>query len=238
MFFLKMLLAHLVGDYVVQGDRIANWKARAVSGVLVHGLIVTIVTVLFAYPYDLKLENFYAALAIGAIHTLIDFTNFVGTQKIKKKDGLSSLVLFLCDQMAHICSIIGVSAALGQLPTPSEALFILQNNPTLTLAFAYIFISMPAWVLITFALGSLRNSGPDFVSATKSKYTTIIERGIFMTLILFGQAFLMPLIAVPRLLQARANVEASKRRAYISEWVLSVLLTLAVAYTVQQLINI
>ena len=236
MFLLKMLLAHLVGDYVVQGDLIANWKARAVAGVLVHGLIVTIVTVLFAYPYDANLENLYAALAIGGIHTFIDLTNFIGTKRIQKKDGLSSFVLFLCDQLAHLLSIIGVSAALGVLPAPVEILHILQDNRLLTLAFAYVFISMPAWVLITFTIGSIKRTGPDFVSATQRKYMTIFERGLIMTLLLFGQIFLMPLIAIPRLLQDHSTVEGTSRSAYVSEWVLSVILTLAVAFTVQLLI--
>ena len=236
MFLLKMLLAHLVGDYVVQGDRIANWKARAVAGVLVHGLIVTLVTVAFAFPLDADLENLYAALAIGGIHTFIDLTNFIGTQRINKKDGLSSFVLFLCDQVAHILSIIGVSAALGVLPTSAEIITILHTNRLLTLAFAYVFISMPAWVLITFAIGSIRRTGPDFVSATQRKYMTIFERGIIMTLLLFGQIFLMPLIAIPRLLQDHSAVEGTSKRAYVGEWVLSIILTLAVAFAVQQLL--
>jgi hypothetical protein len=37
-----LFLAHLVGDYVLQWDKLANWKSRALPGVLAHGLIVAV----------------------------------------------------------------------------------------------------------------------------------------------------------------------------------------------------
>ena len=46
-----MLLAHLVGDYVLQWDALAAWKSRALAGVAVHAAIVTAVTWLFALPF-------------------------------------------------------------------------------------------------------------------------------------------------------------------------------------------
>jgi len=47
-----MFLAHLVGDYVLQWDRLAQWKSRELKGVLAHGLMVGVVTWLFSLPFD------------------------------------------------------------------------------------------------------------------------------------------------------------------------------------------
>ena len=65
-----MLLAHLLGDYLFQWGFVARWKARSLVGVLAHGVIVTITTLVCAvlvapswWPY---------ALLIGLAHTVID----------------------------------------------------------------------------------------------------------------------------------------------------------------------
>jgi len=35
-----MLLAHILADYVFQGDGLARWKSERLSGVIAHGGIV------------------------------------------------------------------------------------------------------------------------------------------------------------------------------------------------------
>lgn len=235
MFLLKMVLAHLIGDYVVQGDRIAAWKERSVAGVMVHGIIVTIVTIALAFPFSTTTDHVYAAAAIGASHTVIDLINFIAKHRIKPSDGFASLLFFICDQLVHFVCIIAICALLGELPMPFEVLTLLHQNRFITLALAYTFISMPAWVLIEYAMGSLRRGGPDFKSASKRKYMTIIERGLVMTFLLVGQVFIIPLIAIPRLLHDRRTAP-TPLGTYFGEFVVSILLTLGVSFTVLQLI--
>jgi hypothetical protein len=43
-----MFLAHLLGDYLFQSDGIARWKARSLAGVLAHGAIVVLTTLMCA----------------------------------------------------------------------------------------------------------------------------------------------------------------------------------------------
>jgi hypothetical protein len=47
-----MLLAHLVGDFILQFDSVARWKSESFTGVVVHSLIVTAVTPLFGLAVD------------------------------------------------------------------------------------------------------------------------------------------------------------------------------------------
>jgi hypothetical protein len=64
------LLAHLVGDYVLQWDGLACCKSRELKGVLAHGLIVLLVTAAFSLPFDMNWWPW--ALLIGLTHTVID----------------------------------------------------------------------------------------------------------------------------------------------------------------------
>lgn len=237
MFLLWMFFAHLIGDYVVQGDRIAAWKARSVAGVMMHGVIVSLVTVATAFLLGTDREYLYAAGAIGAIHTVIDLLNFIIKQRYQTNDGISILLFFFCDQLAHFFSIITIAALINALPTFSGVMLLLQQNKLFTVVLAYTLISMPAWVLIEYAIGSVLRNGPDFVSASKRKYMMIIERGLIITFMLAGQLFLVPLIAVPRLLYGRSSRAATTPRGvYFSELIASILLTVGVGYTVLQLL--
>ena len=49
---IAMFLAHLVGDYILQWDSLAQWKAREFRGVVVHSLILFLVTAAFALPFQ------------------------------------------------------------------------------------------------------------------------------------------------------------------------------------------
>ena len=49
---IAMLLAHMVGDYVLQWDALARWKGAAIKGAAFHGAIVLAVTLLFAVLID------------------------------------------------------------------------------------------------------------------------------------------------------------------------------------------
>ena len=236
MFLLWMFFAHLVGDYVVQGDRIAAWKARSVAGVMVHGIIVSIVTVGCAFLFGTDSEYLYAAAAIGAIHTIIDLLNFIIRKRLQTKDWIGVLLFFFCDQIAHFFSIMTIAALIGALPTWPEMMLLLQQHRFFTLALAYTFISMPAWVLIEYAVGCILRNGPDFVSASKRKYMMIIERGLIMTFLLAGQLFLVPLIAIPRLIYGCRATSDTPRTICFSEFVASILLTVGVGYTVLQLL--
>ncbi len=67
---IAMLMAHLVGDFLLQNDTIARWKSRELKGVLVHGTIVLAVTLVFALAFDTTWWPW--ALFVGLTHTLVD----------------------------------------------------------------------------------------------------------------------------------------------------------------------
>ena len=109
-----MLLAHLIGDYLLQTAMIVRWKMRSLAGVVAHGIIVTVATMVCAmlvapswWPY---------ALLIGLIHTAIDV---VRARIIRTQDPVQEMAWYLIDQVAHLAVIWLVVTASGN-PTWSE----------------------------------------------------------------------------------------------------------------------
>ena len=108
---IAMLLAHLIGDYVLQWDRLAAWKSREVKGALVHGLIVLIVTVLLALPFDVAFVPY--ALFIGLTHMAVDALQpWLGRRVPLTGPGLFGLGRLVLDQAVHL-SLIALALVWG-----------------------------------------------------------------------------------------------------------------------------
>lgn len=190
-----MLLAHLVGDFILQFDSIARWKSESFVGVVVHSLIVTAVTFLFGLAVDPAWWPWLLIISFG--HFVIDSIGYFRRPPVKP------LYWFLIDQTAHMLVIFAVLIA-GDILTP-EAMTgsvgrFFQNEDLMLLALGYAFLTMPAWVTLKFiTYGLIDDSGPQFTDGT-NRYVGMIERMLVATFVLTGQYLLIPLAAVPRLL--------------------------------------
>ena len=184
---LAMLLAHLVGDYILQWNELAAWKSRSIIGVTVHCIIVAIVTYLFALPYQ-PIWSFVAFISVS--HYFIDAVQFLAKPK------LPALIRFSLDQLAHMVVIFIALAFGGYLELASFTYSIdqlFQNEQMMVYLVGYAFLTMPAWVVIKFtAYGLVNNAPPEFVD--KSKYLTILERLLIVTFVIIGQYYLVPLV--------------------------------------------
>lgn len=221
---IAMFLAHLVGDYVLQWDSLAEWKAREFRGVVIHSLILFVVTALFALPFDATWWS--GILIIGLSHFLIDSLQFFF------KPAINPLLRFFLDQVAHfffilLALVLGGYLAWGDIwgGIVSSAM----ETPLLTAATGYAFITMPAWVLLKFlAYGLVKGQAPNF-PAGPNKFVGITERLIIATLVLFGQFLLVPLVALPRLIVEWPEVtNKGSDGVYLIELVSSVVLAISV----------
>jgi len=189
-----MFLAHLVGDFILQWDRLAQWKSCELQGVLVHGLIVTSVTWLFALLF--APGWWQGILFIGIAHTALDALQWRYTLPIP------SLLRFLLDQFFHLLIIIIALAVGGYIQLNSLALDIhngMQDYNTLVYLLGYVFLTMPAWVLLKFVgYALIKRTDPSFLD-DNGKYMGIIERMLVATFVIMGQFLLVPFVTVPRL---------------------------------------
>ena len=226
-----MFLAHLVGDFVLQWDRLAQWKSRELQGVLVHGLIVTAVTWLFALPF--APGWWQGILFIGIAHTIIDAAQWVYTLPG------SPLVRFLYDQFLHLLVIVIALAAGGYLNLTApgnDILFGIHHHHFLVYLLGYAFLTMPAWVLLKFlGYALVERTGPSFLDGS-SKYVGIVERVLVATFVLIGQFLLIPLVAVPRLfLEWRQFSNRDRRTLTLFELFAGISLAVLVGLVLRQL---
>jgi uncharacterized membrane protein len=226
-----MFLAHLVGDFILQWDRLAQWKSRELQGVLVHGLIVTVVTWVFAIPF--APGWWQGILFIGIAHTTIDAAQWLYTLPG------SPLIRFLSDQFLHLLVILIALAAGGylNLTTPGDdILFGIQHNYFLVYLLGYAFLTMPAWVLLKFlGYALVERTGPSFLDGSR-KYIGIVERVLVATFVLMGQFILIPLVAIPRLvLEWRQISNKDRRTLYLFELFTGVSLAVGVGLLLRQL---
>lgn len=219
-----MLLAHLVGDYVLQWDSLAQWKAREMRGVIVHSLILILVTYIFAFPFDPTWWS--GVLIIGVSHFLIDAAQFMFKPRI------SPLTRFALDQFGHFFFIILALVMGGYLVWGDIWGGIIDSaraTPWLTAVLGYAFITMPTWVLLKFVIYALVKGQPPNFPAGPNKFVGITERVIITTLVLFGQVLLVPLVALPRLIHEWPSVtDSGSDGIYVIELLSSVLLAVGV----------
>jgi hypothetical protein len=224
-----MVLAHLMGDFVLQWDQLARWKSQSLRGVLAHGGIVSLVTLVFCLAFEPAWLGWGAL--IGLLHTGID-TAWLAQRRLRPRLTLPPLVRLLADQTLHL-AVIGVAlAASGYLAAASLGADLvegLQDNRTWVYVLGYVFISMPAWILVEFTVfGLMAGTAPDFSLAT-NKYVGMLERGVITTLILFGQFALVPLVTGLRLIYETPRAARSRRLGlFFGEFLVSVGLAVVV----------
>jgi hypothetical protein len=101
--FWSLLLSHLLGDFVLQSDRLVEAKHR-LPGLLVHGAIHLTVSVLLLLPR--RLEVWAALVVLTGLHLGVDSLK-ISRERPQQR---STPSLFLLDQAAHFVLIGGVAA--------------------------------------------------------------------------------------------------------------------------------
>jgi hypothetical protein len=236
---IAMLLAHLVGDYILQGDALARRKSREIKGVLLHGGIVTATAVLFALPFDAAWWSW--ASGIGLAHTAIDAGWLWVNRRRQIRSGHYPIVRLMIDQALHLGVIAIALIASGAITTNPihDLAATMIAHRWLSVALGYVFITLPAWILIEFTLYALINgSAPDFTQAAKNKYPGSLERGLMLTFVLLGQFALAPLVALPRLVFDSPTVIGQPHAAlYLAEWLGSLAVAIAIGLALKCLIG-
>jgi hypothetical protein len=229
---IAMFLAHLVGDYVFQWDGLARWKSIEFRGVVVHSLILFVITALFALPYSPYWWG--GVLFIGFFHFIVD-----GAQYFLKPT-INPFLRFIIDQILHILTIIVALLLGGYLEWGHVWDGIVAGayaSPKMTAALGYVFITMPAWVLLKFLVYALVKGQPPNFPAGPNKFVGIAERLIITTLVLFGQVLLIPLVALPRLVMDWPNVaNGGGDVVYLTELVSSIGLAVGVGMALSLLL--
>lgn len=141
-FFLVFLLAHLIGDFVFQTNKIAELKSKGVQGIVLHVLILTAVQcamlTLFFGPVALL-----SGLLVGAFHFGIDYMKKLLSPHIRS----FQTGYFVLDQGIHV-GIIYVVTSLIDLQ--KERLIV--DSQWLLFAIAIILCYFVGTILVKYLL--------------------------------------------------------------------------------------
>lgn len=148
--FVALLLAHLVGDFVVQSRWVVEGKERyRASAYLRHGLYHALLSLLLLQPY-LASRPFggwavvLVLLGLGVAHAVVD----LGKIALRKRG--TSLVAFMADQAAHVALLAGAAALLAPIRIPAY-----EPLPGPLMALEYLYAPLVVVVATVFAAGWL-----------------------------------------------------------------------------------
>jgi hypothetical protein len=206
---LALLLAHLVGDFVVQRDRVvAGKRRRSVAAHLEHAsihLLLSELALLAFVPATLGTLRTHALLVgLAATHALLDLAKARSERGVPDSGRATPFVL---DQLLHLALLLGAAALVAETAAPLAALADwLQRHagPVLTLGTAYVAALFAAGyanavLLAPFAArlktadeadsGGLANAG---------KYIGWLERFLVLTAVLVGSPEAAGLVAAAK----------------------------------------
>ncbi len=233
MIFFNLILAHLLGDFILQPN---SWvadkekkKGRSIY-LFLHVLIHIALTMLFLWDFNL----WWIALIVGVSHLLIDVT------KLSFQTAKTKRIWFFIDQIAHILVIV----ALSLFYFPYFKLEDFFNDDSLKIVTAIVFLTVPSsifiktiisiWTPITIDHSKIQTES--LVNA--GKYIGILERLLVFVFILVnhweGVGFM---IAAKSVFRFSDLAEAKQRK--LTEYVLiGTLLSFGIAVLVGILIRI
>lgn len=111
-FVLVFLLAHFIGDFVFQSNKIAKMKSENIKGVFYHSIIILIIQVVLLSIFGLK--GIIAGIINSIIHFAIDYLKLIISKYLVNLSFLYSIF----DQSLHI----GVILALDYILKPNTIL--------------------------------------------------------------------------------------------------------------------
>lgn len=178
MIFTKLILAHLLGDFVLQPNSwVADKERRKLKSpyLYLHVLIHTVLSFIFLWNTDL----WWVSLLVGITHFIIDASKLV-FQNVKNKKAW-----FFIDQILHILVIAGISFYFKEF-----SFDFLNNQEVLKIVMAALFLSTPASIFIKILLSSwtpvpeTQSSLQTESLSSAGKYIGILERLLVFTFIM------------------------------------------------------
>lgn len=138
----KLIVAHLVGDFLLQPDRLCNLKysksiVKRNQALVIHSLIQAVLVYIFLGLWD----NWYVPMIIGVSHFVIDW--------IKVASRKNNLPAFIVDQVAHYMVILLVWHFMNNehSNTPDSSYCLVLTDIWIVVT-SYIAILAPTSILI------------------------------------------------------------------------------------------
>lgn len=234
--FLRLLLGHLVGDFVLQPLWLALSKRKGWQGLSLHVAIVVFVTAIMIW--GVVSCWWFWVIVLFLLHLFIDqFRTFVFVDNSRGK----GVVFFVLDQFAHVVSLAAISwLATGRPPHPLETMLnasLPQSDMgllLLCLLVAAIWVAPILEIELVVAVMSYRQSAAEEGQTAEIEPIRLSDRMMGAAERLTGMALMMtnlgaammPLAFLPRFVWMRRQATSDNWRAVALKTGVSFLATL------------
>lgn len=178
MIFIKLILAHLLGDFILQPNSWVadkeNYKLKS-KFLYFHVLIHTALSFIFLWDINL----WWVSVSVGVTHFIID------AAKLKFQNVKTKKRWFFIDQLLHVLIIAGLSFYFKEFD-----LSFLGDQEFLKMLMAALFLTTPASIFIKILLSSwtpvpdAQNNIQTESLTSAGKYIGILERLLVFTFIM------------------------------------------------------
>jgi hypothetical protein len=176
----KLLLAHLIGDFILQPSHwVAEKESKKIKAyqLYLHALIHVGLVILIVWETDFV----YWAFLLGFIHLTIDIAKiYLQTKQTKR-------IFFFIDQSAHLLSIAWVYFMYSNSSFSAAFTEVEINYPMLTLA---VFLSFPCSIIIKNIITQwtpYSDNRHDNSLQSAGKYIGILERLLVFLFVIINQ---------------------------------------------------
>ncbi len=228
--FYRLLLGHLVGDFVLQPLWVAIAKRDGWPGLILHVGVVAVTTGILIYGV---VENWLLwTVVLFLLHLFLDrFRTFVFTDNAKGK----GFILLIADQGIHVGSLVLISwMASG---TPADAISQILGSslsPTNGLLLAFSMFIIAFWVTpileieFNVAIMSFRGSANKQVVPIKLSDRVMggVERIISLALFWFSYGVFAPLVFIPRFAWLMKQDQPMNKTAIYAKMGMSLVVTI------------
>lgn len=220
---IKLILAHLIGDFLLQPTSLVKEKERRKAAspklylhILIHGSLVLLLL------WDLGLWQI--ALSITSAHLVIDLTKlYAQTTKTKT-------TWFIADQVMHLLSILIIWAVFTKVSVDWKLVF--QNPTLLGLITLVLFLTQPTSIILSNLLGKWADSipsQPDQSLQNAGKYIGILERLFVFGFIVTGHWEAVGFLLAAKSVFRFGDLRKSKERKLTEYILIGTLLSFGIA---------
>ncbi|MFH1208997.1 MAG: DUF3307 domain-containing protein [Candidatus Omnitrophota bacterium] len=204
--FLKLILAHLIADFILQFEELYQLKVKSFLGQFFHVLINGLVSLVLLYPYLNAPQIWLFVAGLVLVHLAQDLAKYFATKKIPA----NTFAYFMADQFCHILVIstvflLPISHEVRGFPTsPLLDMFYRLNIWTIDAIFFIMLTFAGSYVLNAFTKSYLKERSPLYLISSPEVAHAIFERSL-IAWILFSSVsapwmlFLLPCVGVLRL---------------------------------------
>lgn len=203
MSFYYLLAGHLLGDFALQTNYIANKKTKETKWLLVHVLIVTLCMFMFVIPFG---QTIILMVPVsGFIHFLVDDLKL----KFSTTHAVKNIFFFLVDQGCHVL-VLYVMSLFAESPS------FLLNSKLFYMIFIMLVIIPVSSVLIQLLLKIVQTLEDQSFYVKNEKILGNLNRFIFFMIFYWSHIYSFFLIMLPLIMLIYTFYFVSKLRSWMT----------------------